>query len=135
MVNKIAIIKLAPGNRTFFDPLTGINLNQSNKVAIIYDNMKLDNIREGLKTNKIKLAEGRLPSANTLIRETVKEIEKSEIELNKIKLPKLIEKKEIEETPKILTKEKNKKIITNDSFVVKPKKEKVVKENKEEEVE
>ena len=63
MKTKIAKVKLAPGSRVFFDPLTGINLNQECKTAFIYDDADLSNIRAALQSNRIQLAEGRLPSA------------------------------------------------------------------------
>lgn len=68
MKTKIAKIKLAPGSRVFFDPLTGINLNQECKTAFICDDMELSNIRAALQSNRIQLAEGRLPSAKVSAR-------------------------------------------------------------------
>ena len=55
----IASVKLAPGNRGFFDPLTGINL-KSNKLGYIYEGDDVTNIRKAIREGKLKLVEGKI---------------------------------------------------------------------------
>ena len=49
-----ASIKLAPGNRGFFDPITGINLSLSNSMGYIRED---DDITNKLINNMIELLE------------------------------------------------------------------------------
>lgn len=58
-----ATIKLVPGNRGFFDPLTGIKLNVSNSIGYIYEDYDISNIRKAIKEGKIKIVGGSLPPA------------------------------------------------------------------------
>ena len=58
----IASVKLAPGNRGFFDPLTGINL-KSNKLGYIYEGDDVTNIRKAIREGKLKIVGGKIPPA------------------------------------------------------------------------
>ena len=58
----IASVKLAPGNRGFFDPLTGINL-KSNKLGYIYEGDDVTNIRKAIRESKLKIVGGKIPPA------------------------------------------------------------------------
>ena len=78
----IASIKLAPGNRGYFDPLTGINLTISNSIGYIYEDYDISNIRKAIKEGKIKIVGGNLPPAIAIkpVKESLNEtIEKEEI--------------------------------------------------------
>lgn len=59
----IASVKLAPGNRGYFDPLTGINLSLSNNIGYIREDDEVKNIRKAIKEGKIKIVGGQLPPA------------------------------------------------------------------------
>lgn len=77
-----ATIKLVPGNRGFFDPLTGIKLNVSNSIGYIYEDYDISNIRKAIKEGKIKIVGGSLPPAIAIkpVKESLNEtIEKEEI--------------------------------------------------------
>ena len=86
-----ATIKLVPGNRGFFDPLTGIKLNVSNSIGYIYEDYDVSNIRKAIKEDKIKIVGGKLPPAITI--KPVKENLNETIEKETI----IIEEKTIEE--------------------------------------
>ena len=51
----IASIKLAPGNRGYFDPLTGINLTISNSIGYIREDDDVSNIRKAIREGKVKI--------------------------------------------------------------------------------
>ena len=59
----VASIKLVPGCRGFFDPVTGINLSLSNSIGYIREDDKVDNIRKAVREGKIKIVGGQLPPA------------------------------------------------------------------------
>ena len=58
----IASVKLAPGNRGFFDPLTGINL-KSNRLGYIYEGDDVTNIRKAIREGILKIVGGKIPPA------------------------------------------------------------------------
>ena len=58
----IASVKLAPGNRGFFDPLTGINL-KSNRLGYVYEGDDVTNIRKAIREGKLKIVGGKIPPA------------------------------------------------------------------------
>lgn len=59
----IASIKLSPGSRGYFDPLTGINLSPSNNIGYVREGDNVTNIRRAIKENKIRIVGGSLPPA------------------------------------------------------------------------
>ena len=67
----IASVKLAPGNRGYFDPLTGMNLSLSNNIGYIREDDEVENIRKAIKEGKIKIVGGQLPPA--IIKPVIKE--------------------------------------------------------------
>ena len=69
----IASVKLAPGNRGYFDPLTGMNLSLSNNIGYVREGDKVDNIRRDIKDGKIKIVGGKLPPAVNIEQKPVKE--------------------------------------------------------------
>ena len=71
----IASIKLAPGNRGYFDPLTGINLTISNSIGYIREDDDVSNIRKAIREGKVKIVGGQLPPAINNIK-PVKEAKK-----------------------------------------------------------
>lgn len=83
----IASVKLSPGNRGYFDPLTGINLTLSNNVGYVREDDNLDNIRKAIKSNKIKLVGGKLPPAINIepVKEKKEKIEKPVVKEKKVK--------------------------------------------------
>lgn len=109
----IASIKLAPGNRGYFDPLTGINLTISNSIGYIREDDDVSNIRKAIREGKVKIVGGQLPPAINNIK-PVKEVKKEKpVEIKKeekkieIKIP-VMENKVVKEQPKktITTKKK-----------------------------
>lgn len=109
----IASIKLAPGNRGYFDPLTGINLTISNNIGYVRENDNVSNIRKAIREGKIKIVGGQLPPTVNNIK-SVKEAKKEKpVEVKKeekkieIKIP-VMENKVVKEQPKktITTKKK-----------------------------
>ena len=102
----IASIKLAPGSRGYFDPLTGINLSPSNNIGYVREGDNLTNIRKAIKENKIKIVGGILPPAVS--------IKPVKVKLNKV-----------EEEQPIIKEEEPKEII---EVQEKPRKKKVKKE-------
>lgn len=59
----IATIKLVPGSRGYFDPLTGINLSPSSSIGYVREGDNVSNIRRAIKENKIRIVGGKLPPA------------------------------------------------------------------------
>ena len=109
----IASIKLAPGSRGYFDPLTGINLTISNNIGYVRENDNVSNIRKAIREGKVKIVGGQLPPAINNIK-SVKEAKKEKpVEVKKeekkieIKIP-VMENKVVKEQPKktITTKKK-----------------------------
>ena len=109
----IASIKLAPGSRGYFDPLTGINLTISNNIGYVRENDNVSNIRKAIREGKVKIVGGQLPHAINNIK-PVKELKKEKpVEVKKeekkieIKIP-VMENKVVKEQPKktIITKKK-----------------------------
>ena len=109
----IASIKLAPGSRGYFDPLTGINLTISNNIGYVRENDNVSNIRKATREGKIKIVGGQLPPTVNNIK-SVKEVKKEKpVEVKKeekkieIKIP-VMENKVVKEQPKktITTKKK-----------------------------
>ena len=94
----IASVKLAPGNRGFFDPLTGINL-KSNKLGYIYEGDDVTNIRKAIRESKLKIVGGKIPPA-IHIKPKIKPVCEEKEESIVIEQIKEIEEriKEIEET-------------------------------------
>lgn len=108
----IASIKLAPGNRGYFDPLTGMNLSLSNNIGYIREGDNVDNIRRDIKDGKIKIVGGKLPPAVNIKQ---KEIEMEPVKEEVEKEPKKVIKKEIvdkkkEEVKKEEVKQEKKKV-------------------------
>ena len=114
----IASIKLAPGNRGYFDPLTGINLTISNSIGYIREDDDVSNIRKAIREGKVKIVGGQLPPAINNIK-PVKEVKKEKpVEIKK-------EKKEI--TIPVIEDKKQPKVTT----VIKKKEEPKVEPKKE----
>jgi hypothetical protein len=87
----IASVKLAPGSRGYFDPLTGINLSPSNNIGYVREGDNLANIRRAIKENKIRIVGGILPPAVS--------IKPVKVKLNKVVEEQPIIKEEIEIQP------------------------------------
>ena len=87
----IASVKLAPGSRGYFDPLTGINLSPSNNIGYVREGDNLTNIRRAIKENKIRIVGGILPPAVS--------IKPVKVKLNKVVEEQPIIKEEIEIQP------------------------------------
>lgn len=85
MKKVIASIKLAPGNRGYFDPLTGINLSISNNIGYIREGDNVDNIRRDIKNGKIKIVGGKLSPAIAIIPEEQPEPVKEEKVVKEVK--------------------------------------------------
>lgn len=106
-----ASIKLAPGNRGFFDPITGINLNLSNSIGYIHEDDDTANIRKAIREGKILIVGGQLPPAINIksIQKEKKVIKKKEeikpVEVKKEEAKKFKKQKEIKSTKKIEKKE------------------------------
>ena len=86
----IASVKLAPGSRGYFDPLTGINLSPSNNIGYVREGDNVTNIRRAIKENKIRIVGGILPPAVS--------IKPVKVKLNKVveEQPIIKEEKEIQ---------------------------------------
>ena len=96
----IASIKLAPGNRGFFDPLTGINL-KSNKLGYIYEGDNVTNIRKAIREGKLKIVGGKIPPAIHIKPKTKPVCEEKEESIVIEQIKEIEERiKEIEETIK-----------------------------------
>jgi hypothetical protein len=87
----IASVKLAPGSRGYFDPLTGINLSPSNNIGYVREGDNLANIRRAIKENKIRIVGGILPPAVS--------IKPVKVKLNKVVEEQPIIKEEIDIQP------------------------------------
>ena len=128
----IASIKLAPGNRGYFDPLTGINLTISNSIGYIREDDDVSNIRKAIREGKVKIVGGQLPPAINNIK-PVKEVKKEKpVEIKKEKIEVIIPVVEDKKQPKIATIIKKK-----EEPKIEPKKEvktELKKESKEEPV-
>lgn len=94
----VASIKLVPGCRGFFDPVTGINLSLSNSIGYIREDDKVDNIRKAIREGKIKIVGGQLPPAIN-----IKPIQKAKKIIKKVEEIKPVE---VKEEPKKLKKQK-----------------------------
>lgn len=97
----IASVKLAPGSRGYFDPLTGINLSPSNNIGYVREGDNLANIRRAIKENKIKIVGGILPPAVS--------IKPVKVKLDKVKEEQPIIKEEPKEILEIQEKPRKKK--------------------------
>ena len=128
----IASIKLAPGNRGYFDPLTGINLTISNSIGYIREDDDVFNIRKAIREGKVKIVGGQLPPAINNIK-PVKEVKKEKpVEIKKEKIEVITPVVEDKKQPKIATIIKKK-----EEPKIEPKKEvktELKKESKEEPV-
>ena len=99
----IASIKLAPGNRGYFDPLTGINLTISNSIGYIREDDDVSNIRKAIREGKVKIVGGQLPPAINNIK-PVKEVKKEKpVEIKKEKIKAITSVVEDKKQPKIAT--------------------------------
>ena len=97
----IASVKLAPGSRGYFDPLTGINLSPSNNIGYVREGDNLTNIRRAIKENKIKIVGGILPPAVS--------IKPVKVKLNKVEEEQPIIKEEPKEILEVQEKPRKKK--------------------------
>lgn len=78
----IAVIKLADGEVTYFDPKTGVRLTQGSPYATIDESMDITNIRKSVRLGRLSLVQGLLPAAdqgydkivNRIIKSTKEEI-------------------------------------------------------------
>lgn len=96
----IASVKLAPGNRGFFDPLTGINL-KSNKLGYIYEGDDVTNIRKAIREGILKIVGGKIPPAIHIKPKTKPVCEEKEESIVIEQIKEIEERiKEIEETIK-----------------------------------
>ncbi|MGM9543925.1 MAG: hypothetical protein ACI3T9_02970 [Romboutsia timonensis] len=128
----ITSVKLAPGNRGYFDPLTGMNLSISNNIGYVREDDNIDNIRKAIKEGKILIVGGQLPPAITI--EPVKEQSKPEIpKVKEVKIKKPVKEKKTNNTKK---KEKEKEIteITIPVGIAKTIKEEIKQDEPKEEV-
>lgn len=145
----VASVKLTPGTRGYFDPLTGINLSRSNSVGYVRENDNVNNIRKAIKEGKIKIVGGQLPPAVSIKpKKAVEPVKASAIKGKKMQFteipmpepkkeevkPVVIEKKE----EKVEVKKEEKKVLPVQKMVQKkkeePKKTEVKEEPKKEEV-
>ena len=132
----IASIKLAPGNRGYFDPLTGINLTISNSIGYIREDDDVSNIRKAIREGKVKIVGGQLPPAINNIK-PVKEVKKEKpVEIKKEKIEVITPVVEDKKQPKIATiiKKKEEPKIEPKKEVKKEVKTELKKEPKEEPV-
>ncbi len=106
-----ASIKLAPGNRGFFDPITGINLSLSNSMGYIREDDDITNIKKAIREGKIKIVGGQLPPAINIkpIQKVKKVIKKKEevkpVEVKKEEAKKFKKQKKVKPAEKIEKKE------------------------------
>lgn len=68
------IIKLAPGNIGWFDPLTSIHLTLAKTEAIISPGMNTTNIKIGLSEGKLILKQGTLETSRQISYESITKI-------------------------------------------------------------
>lgn len=80
----IASVKLAPGNRGYFDPLTGINLSISNNIGYIREDDNLSNIRRDIRCGKITIVGGQLPPSVVIPKQKAVKEEKKVVEKKKL---------------------------------------------------
>ena len=106
----IASIKLAPGNRGYFDPLTGMNLSLSNNIGYIREGDKVDNIRRDIKDGKIKIVGGKLPPAVNIEQKQFKE---EPVKVEAKKEPKVVKKEVVKKKKEEAKKEEIKKEVKN----------------------
>ena len=143
----VASVKLTPGTRGYFDPLTGINLSRSNSVGYVRENDNVNNIRKAIKEGKIKIVGGQLPPAVSIKpKKKVEPVKASSIKGSKMQFteipmpePKKAEPKKEEVKPVVIEKKEEKKTLPVQNKVVQkkkeePKKEEVKVEPKKEEV-
>ena len=122
----IASIKLAPGNRGYFDPLTGINLTISNSIGYIREDDDISNIRKAIRESKIKIVGGQLPPAINNIK-PVKEAKKEKpVKIKEKKIEIIIPVAENKKQPKTTTAIKKK-----EEPKIEPKKESKIELKKE----
>ena len=122
----IASIKLAPGNRGYFDPLTGINLTISNSIRYIREDDDISNIRKAIREGKIKIVGGQLPPAINNIK-PVKEAKKEKpVKIKEEKIEIIIPVAENKKQPKTTTAIKKK-----EEPKIEPKKESKIELKKE----
>ena len=122
----IASIKLAPGNRGYFDPLTGINLTISNSIGYIREDDDISNIRKAIREGKIKIVGGQLPPAINNIK-PVKEAKKEKpVKIKEEKIEIIIPVAENKKQPKTTTAIKKK-----EEPKIEPKKESKIELKKE----
>ena len=150
----VASVKLTPGTRGYFDPLTGINLSRSNSVGYVRENDNVNNIRKAIREGKIKIVGGQLPPAVSIKpKKAVEPVKASAIKGKKMQFteipmpePKKVEPKKEEVKPvviekkeeKIEVKKEEKKVLPVQKMVQKkkeePKKTEIKEEPKKEEV-
>ena len=119
-------IKLAPGNRGYFDPLTGINLTISNSIGYIREDDDISNIRKAIREGKIKIVGGQLPPAINNIK-PVKEAKKEKpVKIKEEKIEIIIPVAENKKQPKTTTAIKKK-----EEPKIEPKKESKIELKKE----
>ena len=112
----IASIKLAPGNRGYFDPLTGINLTISNSIGYIREDDDVSNIIKAIREGKVKIVGGQLPPAINNIK-PVKEVKKEKpVEIKKEKIEVITPVVEDKKQPKIATIIKKKDVMIMQVF-------------------
>ena len=131
----VASVKLTPGTRGYFDPLTGMNLSRSNSVGYVRENDNVNNIRKAIKEGKIKIVGGQLPPAVSIKpKKEAKPVKVEKIKVNKVEPKKAVKTPEpkVEEVkPEIVEVKKEEK----KSFPVQPKATQKKKETKEVKVE
>lgn len=121
----VASVKLAPGCRGYFDPLTGINLSRSNSVGYVRENDNASNIRKAIKEGKIKIVGGQLPPAVSIKpREIEQPVKVEKIKVNKVEPKKAPVFKKAEEPKEVVEpKKEEKKEVMIQSKTVQKKKE------------
>lgn len=136
----IASIKLAPGNRGYFDPLTGINLSISNNIGYIREDDILSNIRRDIRCGKITIVGGQLPPSVVIpkqkaVKEEKKVVEKKKLAIKKEKAVKVKPeaKKEVKQEIKPVEEKKAPVVPKAVEQLKKEEKVVVVAENKKEE--
>ena len=97
-----ASIKLAPGNRGFFDPITGINLSLSNSMGYIREDDDITNIKKAIREGKVKIVGGQLPPAiNIKPIQKVKKVIKKKEEVKPVEVKKEEAKSEVKRDVKV----------------------------------
>ena len=72
------IVKLAPGNIGWFDPLTSIHLTLAKTEAVVKPGMNVTNIKAGLAEGKIIIKQGVLETSRQISYEPIANIETKE---------------------------------------------------------